>query len=88
MFLQYVILRFQPSISIDHNESVHQVVTPQLAASTITIVSNTIKNTLMESNRTSAPSVLHLTTAIDDDDDELFSKSRRKIPIIQVRIFY
>jgi len=38
-----------------------------------------------ESHRSSVPSILHLTTAIDDDDDALFSTSRRKLPLAQVR---
>jgi len=46
-------------------------------ASTITIEPNTNKNT----------SVSHLTTAIDDDD-ELFSASRRKLPLDQVEISF
>ena len=41
------------------------------------------KNTVVESSR---PSIHHLTTAIDDDDDELFSASRRKLPLDQVSI--
>ncbi|CAF1205935.1 unnamed protein product [Rotaria sordida] len=75
---------FQSSTSIIHDETVHQVITPsstQLIASTIEIVPNMMKDVPMESNRSS---VLHLTTAIDDDDDELFSKSHRKIPIAQL----
>jgi hypothetical protein len=44
------------------------------------------KNMSVESHRSSAPSILHLSTAIDDDDDELFSTSRRKLPLAQVRI--
>jgi len=75
---------------MNHHESVHQVVTlssPVSTASTITIISNTTKNTPMATDRPFAPSVHHLTKAIDDDDEELFSASRRKIPIIQVRIF-
>lgn len=51
-------------------------------ASTITIVPN---NLPMETDR---PSVRHFTTAIEDDDDELFSTSRRKMPIAQVRTPY
>jgi hypothetical protein len=70
-----------------HNEYVYQVVTPPSLQSTITIIPNTTKDVRMESNRTSAPSVLHLTTAIDDNDDELFSSSRRKIPTALVKIF-
>jgi hypothetical protein len=75
---------------MNHRASLHQVVTlssPVSTESTITIVSNTTKNTPMETDRPFVPSVHHLTTAIDDDDQELFSASRRKIPIIQVRIF-
>lgn len=45
-----------------------------------------IKNMSVESSRSSVPSILHLTTAIDDDDDELFSASRRKLPLAEVRI--
>jgi hypothetical protein len=83
------ILRFQSPISIIHDKSVHQnntSVSPQLTASTITIVPKMTKNISIESHRSSAPSILHLTTAIDDDDDELFSTSRRKLPLAQVRI--
>jgi hypothetical protein len=40
----------------------------------------------VESHRSSAPSILHLTTAIEDDDDALFLASRRKLPIALVRI--
>jgi hypothetical protein len=84
------ILRFQSPISIIHDESVHQnnntSVSPQSTASTITIVPKTTKNISVESHRSSAPSILHLTTVIDDDDDELFSTSRRKLPLAQVRI--
>jgi hypothetical protein len=64
----------------------HLPSSPQLTTSSITIIPNKTKDVPIESNRSSAPSVLHLTTAIDDDDDELFSTSRRKIPSIQVRI--
>ncbi|CAF2670634.1 unnamed protein product [Rotaria sp. Silwood2] len=77
-------LTFQSSTSIIHDETAHQVITPsstQLVASTITIVPNMTKDVPLESNRSS---VFHLTTAIDDDDDELFSKSRRKIPTVQM----
>ena len=55
-------------------------------ASTITVVPNSMNNLSVETNRPSAPSIRHLTTAIEDDDDELFSTSRRKMPIAQVRI--
>jgi hypothetical protein len=44
-----------------------------------------MKSVLVESNRSSPSSVLHLTTAIDDDDEELFSTSRRKLPTIQTK---
>lgn len=55
----------------------------QEIASTIEIIPNVTKNAPIQSNRVS---VLHLTTAIDDDD-ELFSKPQGKIPTIQVSIF-
>ncbi len=89
LFPDILILRFQSPISIIHDGSVHQGNTsssPQAAtASTITIVPKTTKNMSVESHRSSAPSILHLTTAIDDDDDALFSTSRRKLPLAQVR---
>ncbi|CAF3488127.1 unnamed protein product [Adineta steineri] len=72
-------ISFHSTTSTNPNESVYQVVTPsvpQLNTSTITVVPNKT-----ELNRSS---VLHLTTAIDDDDVELFSTTRRKIPIIQL----
>ncbi|CAF1239749.1 unnamed protein product [Rotaria sp. Silwood1] len=75
---------FQSPTSIIHDETLYHVVTPsstQLIASTITIVPNMAKDVPKESNRSS---VLHLTTAIDDNDDELFSKSHRKIPTVQM----
>ena len=54
-------------------------------ASTITIIPNTTENVSVEYSCSSVPSIRHLTTAIEDDDDELFSASRRKMPITQVR---
>jgi hypothetical protein len=42
----------------------------------------------IQSNHSVSSSVLHLTTAIDDDDDELFSKSHRRLPTDQVRTVY
>lgn len=64
---------------------------PGTTASSITIIPGTAKTTSMyheqqdSSNRLTAPSVLHLTTAIADDDDELFFASHRKLPTSQVR---
>ena len=63
------------------NESVQQSIRPSLLQS----VASTISNVSTESTRSS---VLHLTTAIGDDDHAVFSKSsHRKIPTAQVRIF-
>jgi hypothetical protein len=64
---------------------------PGTTASSITIIPATAKVTPMyheqqdSSTRLTAPSVLHLTTAIADDDDELFWASHRKLPTSQVR---
>ncbi|CAF0749641.1 unnamed protein product [Adineta steineri] len=72
-------ISFHSTTSTNPNESVYQVVTPsvpQFNASTSTVIPNKT-----ELNRSS---VLHLTTAIDDDDVELFSTTRRKLPIIQL----
>lgn len=43
-----------------------------------------MNNLPVETERSSVPSIRHFTTAIEDDDDELFSTSRRKMPIAQV----
>ena len=40
-----------------------------------------------EWNRSKRSSVRHLTTAIEDDDDEIFSAAHRKLPTALVRSF-
>ena len=78
-------VRFEAAIGSEAMPSIHPDPFRESSASTITIESNT-DNGQVESDRSSMSSVLHLTTAIDDDDDELFSASRRKLPTALVRI--
>jgi hypothetical protein len=77
------ILRFQSSAPVIHNEF---ILTSSSSPSTITVGPNMTKSVPVESNRSSSSLVLHLTTAIDDDNEELFSTSFRKLTTIQVKI--